>query len=55
MSELFAFHMNAFSNLLYIFITNIWFILLGIGTAGTILLRLKDKIDTSIRDEQNII
>ena len=55
MSEFITFNINAFSNFLYILITNIWFLMLGAGAAGTILLRLKDRIDNSIREEQNII
>ena len=55
MSDFIVFNINAISNFMYFLFTNIWFLFLGIGTAGTIILRLKEEIDTSVREEQNII
>lgn len=55
MKDFLVFNINAFSNFLYLLVTNIWFLMLGIGAAGTAVLRLKDRIDSSVRDEQNII
>jgi len=50
-----AFNINAISNFLYILSTNYWFSLLLIGVVGTILLFLKEEIDTSTRGEQNVL
>lgn len=55
MGDFITFNLNAINYFVYMLITNIWFLLLGIGAAGSILLRLKEQIDSSVRDEQNII
>ncbi len=55
MSDFITFHINAVSNFTYFIITNFWLLLLGISTAGIVILRLKEEIDTSVREEQNII
>lgn len=53
--DFFAFNANAFSNLIYIFTNNLWTLLFLAAAIGTIVLRLKETVDTSVRDEQNII
>lgn len=55
MRDFIAFNINAISYFVYMLITNVWFLLLGVGATGTIILRLKEEIDTSVREEQNII
>ena len=50
-----AFHLNAISNFIYMISSNLWFLLLLFGVLGTIILLLKEEVDTSIREEQNII
>lgn len=55
MKSFIAFNINAVSNFLYILSSNLFFILLIIGVVGTIFLLLKDEIDESVREEQNIL
>lgn len=55
MSDFITFNVNALSYFAYLLITNIWYLFLVIGTIGTILLNLKEEIDISVREEQNII
>lgn len=50
-----AFNINGINNILYILFSNFWFFLIIIGVIGTIILLLKEEIDTSVREEQNII
>lgn len=55
LNSFFAFHVNAVSHFVYMISSNLWFLLLLVGVIGTIILLLKEEIDTSIREEQNII
>lgn len=55
LSSFLAFHVNAVSNFAYMVTSNLWFLLLIIGVVGTIALNLKEEIDVSVREEQNII
>lgn len=55
MSDFFAFNINAISYFTYLLVSNIGFFLLAIGAVGTVFLRLKEEIDASVREEQNII
>lgn len=50
-----AFNYNAVSYFIYMLTSNFWMFLLLIGMIGTIILQLKEEVDTSIREEQNII
>lgn len=50
-----AFNVNAANNFLYMLTSNLWIFLIIIGVIGTIVLQLKDEIDSSVREEQNII
>ncbi len=50
-----AFHINAVSNFVYMVTSNLWLLLLIVGVVGTIALNLKEEIDVSVREEQNII
>ena len=42
-----AFNVNAVSNFLYMLTSNFWFAFLLIGVIGTIVLNLKEEIDSS--------
>lgn len=55
MKSLIAFNINAISNFLYILSSNIFFIMLIISVIGSIVLLLKEEIDDSVREEQNIL
>lgn len=50
-----AFNINGISNFIYMITSNLWFLLLLVGVVGTIVLLLKEEVDTAIREEQNII
>lgn len=50
-----AFNINATNNFLYMLTSNFWFLFLFVAVIGTIVLLMKEEIDTSVRDEQNII
>ncbi len=50
-----AFNVNAANNFLYMLTSNLWIFLIIIGVIGTIVLQIKDEIDSSVREEQNII
>lgn len=55
LSQFAAFHINAATNFAYLLTTNFWFIFLIVAVVGTVVLQLKEQVDTSIREEQNII
>ena len=55
MKSFIAFNINAISNFLYILSSNIFFFMLIVSVVGTIILLLKDEIDDSVREEQNIL
>lgn len=55
MNSFIAFNINAVNNFIYILTSNLWFFLIIIGVVGTIALQLKEEIDDSVREEQNII
>lgn len=55
MNSFIAFNINAVNNFIYILTSNLWFFLIIIGVIGTIALQLKEEIDDSVREEQNII
>lgn len=50
-----AFNINGTNYFIYMLTSNFWLFLIVIGMAGTIALLLKEEVDTSIREEQNII
>ena len=50
-----TFNINALTNFLYMIMNNAWFLLLIFSVIGTIALRLKEEVDTSVRNEQNIL
>lgn len=50
-----AFNVNAVSHFIYLLTDNLFLLLLIASVAGTIILNLKDEIDNSVREEQNVI
>ena len=50
-----AFHVNGVSNIIYLITHNFWIFLIIFGLFGTILLNLKEEVDMSHNEEQNII
>lgn len=55
MNDFLTMQANAVSNIAYIMSNNIGILLMVIGVAGCMVLLAKEEIDTSIREEQNII
>ena len=50
-----AFNVNAVNNFMYMLTSNLSFFLIIGGVIGTIVLQLKEEVDTTVREEQNII
>ena len=50
-----AFNINAYSNLMYQIQTNIWILLLIVASAGTTFLGLKDRVERTVKEEQNVL
>ncbi len=50
-----AFNENAVYSLLYIMQKNVWFIVIAIAAIVSIVLMLKEELDYSVNEEQNII
>ena len=55
MSDILVFQYNAASSFAYMLTSNLCFFVLVVCVAGTIFLLLIEEIDTSVREEQNII
>ena len=55
LKSLIAFHVNGFSNLVYMITSNFWFSLLMLSMLCTVFLNLKARIDQSINEDQRII
>lgn len=52
---LWAFNVNAFSHLVYLFKSNFWIILTIIGAAAIIAMSVKEEISDYVTEEQTII
>ena len=50
-----AFNQNAFSNFAYMMKSNLWFSLMLVGVIGTIVLLMKEEVDTAVHEEQHIV
>ena len=50
-----AFNKNALSSLQYVMSQNIWFVLIAVAAITAIVLMLKEELDYSVNEEQNII
>ena len=55
MSDIFVFQYNAASSFAYMLTSNLWYFLLVVGVAGNFFHLQIEEIDTSVREEQNII
>lgn len=59
MSELinsfFAFNVNAGSYLIYALKSNLWLILIGAAAAASIILSLREEIESTVTEEQRIL
>ncbi len=50
-----AFNQNALSSLLYIMQQNIWFVLIALSAVASTIMLLKQEMNYSTSEEQNII
>ena len=50
-----AFNINAFSSLAYIFMTSWWFLLIAFGAVLSMVMMLRDEIDSIVKDEQQVL
>lgn len=50
-----AFHMNAYSNLVFTMTQNLWFLLITIGVITLTVLSLKKEMDNTVREQQNVL
>lgn len=50
-----AFHQNSIHNLIYLFKTNLWLILIMIGSVWIIVMNVREEIEDYVTEEQNII
>lgn len=50
-----AFNVNGINNLVYIMSSNLWSILIALGAAFTVIMKLKEETDYAVREEQNIL
>ena len=55
LQSFYAFNANGFNNMLYIMTSNLWSILIAFSAAITVLMKLKEESDYSVREEQNIL
>lgn len=55
LQSLIAFNINAINNLKYIILNNWWFILIMVACICTMVLNLKEKKATIVKEEQNIL
>ena len=50
-----AFNENAVYSILYIMQKNVWFVIIAIAALASIVMMLKEELDYSVNEEQNII
>lgn len=50
-----AFNENAIYSLIYIMQKNVWFIVIAAAAVVSLILMLKEELDYSVNEEQNII
>ena len=55
LQSFYAFNVNGINNMLYLMSSNLWSILIAFSAAATILMKLKEESDYSVREEQNIL
>lgn len=50
-----AFNQNALYSLVYIMQQNIWFVLIALSAVASIIMMLREELDYSVSEEQNIM
>lgn len=55
MESFLAFNYNALTNFAYLIKSNIWLVLMIAALAATVVLKLKEEVDTAVNEEQNIL
>lgn len=50
-----AFNQNAVNSLLYIMQQNIWFVVIALSAIAAMLMMLKEEIDYSVNEEQEVL
>ena len=50
-----TFNINAFSSLSYLFMTNWWFFFIALGAILSMVMMLRDEIDSIVKDEQQVL
>ena len=50
-----AFNVNAWENLLYVFQTNLWLIVVAFSAVIMTVLSLKEEVESVVTEEQNIL
>ena len=50
-----AFNVNGLNNLVYIMSSNLWSILIALGAAVCVIMKLKEETEYAVREEQNIL
>lgn len=50
-----AFNVNAWENLLYVFQTNLWLIVIAFSAVIMTVLSLKEEVESVVTEEQNIL
>ena len=50
-----AFNQNAMNSLTYIMQQNIWFVLIALSAVASIIMMLREELDYSVNEEQNIM
>lgn len=50
-----TFNINAASNLAYIVSTNGWLLLIAAGAIASVIMYMKDEVETSVHEEQAIL
>lgn len=50
-----AFNQNALNSLVYIMQQNIWFVLIALSAIASIVMMLREELDYSVNEEQNIM
>lgn len=54
-NSFFAFNVNAWENLIYVFQSNLWLIIIAFSAVVMTILSLKEEIEDVVTEEQNIL
>lgn len=55
LDSFYAFNVNAWMNIVYVFRSNFWLVLIAASAIATIVLSLKEEVESVVTEEQNII